>query len=285
MSAKEKIEISRLGIIAGGGSLPYRLVESCLNKGIEPFLVCFDGFTSKDLVQGREHIWTRLGAAGKIINYFKTNNVHDVVMIGHIKRPSLTDVSPDWKGIQILSRIGMKALGDNSLLSLLRDELENEGLSVRGIQNFCDDLLVREGVIGKVESAYDDQVSIDLGIKVSQSIGALDIGQSVIVQNGVVVGVEAKEGTDELIRRCAHLFDKGRGGILVKTCKPQQDKDLDMPTIGLNTLKNAHEVGLSGIVLHAHNVMIPDIQDVVEFADRYKIFVIGVQIPELEGKE
>ncbi len=283
MSAEEKINITRLGIIAGGGALPARLIDSCLKRNIKPFLVCFNGYTSQDLVGDHDHIWTRLGAAGKIINYFKTNNVHDVVMIGHIKRPSLSDVSPDWKGIQILSRIGVRALGDNSLLSLLKNELENEGLRVRGIQDFCDELLVSEGLVGSVSPSEKDQHNIDLGIHVSQVIGAMDIGQSVIVQNGVIVGVEAKEGTDELIKRCHHLLEAGHTAILVKTCKPQQDKDLDMPTIGLNTIKNAHECGIGGIVLHANNVVIPDIKDVAEYADRYKIFVVGVHIPESKG--
>lgn len=284
MPAPQEINITRLGIIAGGGSLPQQLVVSCKAQGIDVFLVCFDGYTSTDLPKENPHIWTRLGAVGKIINYFKGHNVHDVVMIGHIKRPSLTDVSPDLKGLQILSRIGFKALGDNSLLSLLKNELETEGLRVRAVQDFCDNLLVGEGPIGSLGYESDEQETIDLGLRASQALGALDIGQSVVVQNGVVVAVEAKEGTDALIKRCSELLDGRRGGILVKTCKPQQDKSLDLPTIGLDTIRNAHNVGLCGIILHAHNVIIPDIKTVAEYADRYKIFVVGVKLPVEEGE-
>ena len=139
---------------------------------------------------------------------------------------------------------------------------------------------MEEGTLGRFKPKDDDWVDIEFGLKVSQEIGALDIGQSVIVQNGMIVGVEAVEGTDALIDRCAALQQKGRGGILVKTRKPQQDKALDMPTIGVQTIMNAHKAGLAGIVLHADNVIGIDIKTVAKYADKYKLFVIGAPIDE-----
>lgn len=281
MSAKEKIEISRLGIIAGGGELPSNLIDACEEQNIIPYLICFEGFTDPDLISNYKHLWTRLGAASQIINFFKDNDVKDIVLIGDIKRPSLANLSPDWKGVQILSRIGLRAMGDNSLLGLVKEELQKEGLTVRGIQEFCPSLLIGVGSLGKFNANKLYNSSIDFGVRVSQTVGSMDIGQSVIVQDGVIVGVEAKEGTDELIKRCAPLLDnKGKGGILVKTCKPQQDKSLDLPTVGLNTVRAIHDAGMSGMALHAHNVMIPNLKDVADFADKYKIFIVGVDIPK-----
>ncbi len=273
--------IFKLGIIAGGGSLPQRLVDSCLEKGIEPYLVCFDGHTSKDLPGNLSHIWVRLGAAGKIIDYFKSNGVYDLVLIGHIKRPSFKSIVPDWRGFKILSKIGTRVLGDNSLLSLLRSELESDGLKVHGIQDFCDDLLVSEGAIGQFDARHICSDMITLGIKSSQDLGRADLGQSVIVQGNNVIGREDDEGTDSLIARCAPMIKGGEhDAILVKSCKPQQDKSLDLPTIGLKTIENAYEAGLCGIVLHADHVILTDRKAVAEYADRCKIFVVGVRISE-----
>lgn len=281
MSAEEKVNISKLGIIAGGGSLPQRLVETCNEQDIEPFLVCYNGYTSQDLPQNYQHIWTRLGAAGQVIDFFRDNNVCDLVLIGNISRPSLKNIVPDWRGVKILSRIGGRILGDSSLLSLLKDELENDGFRVYGIQDFCDDLLMGEGQLGAHGFEDISQEAINLGLEASQQLGRDDVGQSVIVQNNLVVGREDKNGTDALILRCADLLkDHGKGGILVKTCKPQQDRSLDLPTIGLKTIENAHQVGLSGIVLHANHVILTDRKAITEYADRCKIFVVGIALPE-----
>tara|TARA_R110002095_G_scaffold72957_1_gene62093 strand:+ start:1581 stop:2444 length:864 start_codon:yes stop_codon:yes gene_type:complete len=272
--------IKKLGVIAGGGALPAYLVSVCEEQNIETFIVGFEGQTEQATMTHDNHMWSHLGAAGKIMAYFKENDVRDLVMIGHIKRPAFSELKPDLKAVQILSRIGMKALGDNGLLTTLKKELENEGFQLHGIQKFCNNLLAKEGPLGKTKPQDKDQTSISVGLRASQEIGALDIGQAVIVQNGIVIGVEAVEGTDDLIRRCASLQKKGRGGILIKTCKPNQDKDLDLPTIGIDTIRTAQESGLIGIAIQSEHVIIIDPKSVAEYADRYKIFVCGVSLPD-----
>ena len=271
-------EIKRLGIIAGNGNLPAALISACKGKNIEPFIVGFEGQTDPNITQDHNHLWANLGSAGKIMTFFKSRHVKDLVLIGGIKRPSLTEMKPDFKALQILTRIGFKALGDDGLLTALKTELESEGFTLHPIHRFCADLLATEGALGIYEPLPEDRISIDLGLKISQEIGALDIGQSVIVQDGIVLGVEAAEGTDMLIERCASLQQKGRGGILVKTCKPQQDKALDMPTIGINTLINAHKAGLCGIVVQADNTLIVDSKNVAKQADQYKLFVTAMSV-------
>ncbi|MGH1377383.1 MAG: LpxI family protein [Alphaproteobacteria bacterium] len=278
MPATQKIDIEKLGIIAGGGDLPFHLVSTCKDSGITPYIIGLKGHTDPNLMDSHDHIWLDLGAVGKVISFFKSNDVTDLVLIGKVKRPSFKEIKPDIKAVKILSRIGLRALGDNGLLELLKEELESEGFKLHGVHNFCDNLLVKEGCIGSLEPHKDDWDSINFGLKASQVNGSLDIGQSVIVQNGMIIGVEAVEGTDALMDRCKHLQQKGRGGILVKTRKPQQSKELDMPTIGVNTIENAHRAGLSGIVIHANNVMVVDTKKVANCADKYKIFVIAVNV-------
>jgi len=282
MSAAQEIDntkqIKKLGIIAGGGSLPSQLISTCRKKNIEPYIVGIEGQTNEDLKEDNPFFWTHLGSAGKIIKYFRFHDIKDLVMIGHIKRPAFNELKPDLKAVQIISRIGMKALGDNGLLTALKSELEREGFKLHGIHKFCDNLFVREGLVGSVKPKQEDQASIERGVKVSQGIGQMDVGQSVIIQNGIIIGVEAIEGTDGLISRCKHLLKKGRGGILVKTCKPNQDKDLDLPTIGVQTVENAYQSGLVGIVIQAEHVIMTDPEAVAQLADKHKIFVLGVSI-------
>ncbi len=278
MSAKKKVEIKKLGIFAGGGAMPRTLLQKCEALDIEPYLVHFPEQTDKETVDmAPNKLEASLGHAGKIIDYFKRNDISDLIMIGHIKRPSFSELKTDLKAVQILSRIGMKALGgDNTLLTALREELEKDGFTLHGIHKFCEDLLAQPKCYTKKKPTAKQLVDIENGIKISHEIGRLDIGQSIIIQHGVVLGVEAAEGTDELIRRCGALQKKGTRGIVIKTCKPQQDRDLDLPTIGLNTLETVKEAGLSGIAIEAHNVIIIDVKKMSEYADKHKLFIIGL---------
>lgn len=274
-------DIKKLGIIAGGGSLPAKLLHACDEMGIEVFVIGFDGQTDPALTKGRHYMWTRLGAAGQILNTLKSHDIHDLVLIGSIRRPSLMELRPDFKATEFFARIGLKALGDNDLLVVLRGLLEEEGFQIHGAHRFAQDLLAPGGHVGKYKPKKDDWIDIKRGMSVALNLGGLDIGQAVIVQEGIVLGVEAAEGTDELIRRCKHLKRKGRGGVLVKLCKPEQDEDFDLPTIGPVTLKHAVETGLNGVVVHAGRSLMLEPQSVAEIADRYKMFVIGVHPDEL----
>ena len=286
MSASEEINpayngvppIKKLGVIAGGGEVPYMLLDACDQQGIEVFIIGFEDQTDPALVQGRKHLWTRLGAAGKAFEALKKHGVRHVTLIGSIRRPTLKELKPDLRTTAFFARIAFKALGDNDLLGCLREELESEGISIHGVHKFAHDLLMPLGTLGKYKPKKQDQINIGHGLKISQELGRLDVGQSVIVQEGIVLGVEAVEGTDQLIARCTHLARKGRGGTLVKTCKPQQDKDFDLPTIGPDTIRNAHNAGLVGLVVHAHNALLIHRDEVVRLADEYKMFIIGVEI-------
>ncbi|MFP4097822.1 MAG: LpxI family protein [Alphaproteobacteria bacterium] len=284
MSATKEIEPPQqsVGIIAGGGDLPLQLLESCHKKNIIPYVVALKDQCKLELQNylTEEHfLWANLGAAGRIISFFKSHGVRDIIMIGAVKRPALTRLKPDLKAIQILSRIGFQALGDDGLLKIVKKELEKEGFSIGAIQDYCDRLLMPHGLLGQHKPSKHDEDTITLGVRASQSIGALDIGQSVIVQGGVVIGVEGVEGTDALIKRCTSLLKPGGGAaILVKTCKPQQDMTLDLPTVGPHTVKNAHESGLNGLILHAGHTLLIAPDDVAAYADKQRIFILGVEI-------
>ena len=274
--AQESTMARKLGIIAGGGSLPEKLLNACDQKDIEVFVVGFEGQTDPKTVQNHNHMWTRLGAAGQILNTLHSHNIEDLVLIGSIRRPSFSELKPDLKTAEFFAKIGLKAIGDNDLLGIMRELLEEEGFRIHGVHKFAEDLLASEGPVGKHKPKKADWIDIRRGIDISQELGELDIGQSVIVQEGIVLGVEAAEGTDELISRCKHLKRKGRKGVLIKTCKPQQDRDFDLPTIGPETIRKAAASDLAGIAIHAGFSLLLDPQEVAEIADKHKLFVIGI---------
>lgn len=265
-----------LGIIAGGGSLPAHLARTCDKRGIEVFIIGFEGQTERSLVEGRNYVWTRIGKVGHVIDSLHAQKIRDIVMIGAIKRPTWSELKPDWKTATFLMKIGTKALGDDGLLAVLRKEMENEGFVVHGIHEFADDLLAPPGAVGAFTPQAEDEADIARGLNVARTLGALDVGQSVVMQGGMVLGVEGIEGTDALIERCGILKRSGRGPVLVKVCKPGQDKDLDLPTIGPKTVDMAARAGFAGIVFEAGRALLIDPQVAAEKADKAKMFMVGI---------
>lgn len=266
--------MSRIGIIAGGGSLPRKLIETCRRDGRDYFVLGFHGQTDAGL---SPHAWTRLGATSQAIDILKKNSVDTLVMAGAIRRPTLSEMRPDWRTLQVFARLGSKAFGDDALLRAVAQELEKEGFRIIGAHEIEPSLLTPAGILGKVSPLGDMQADIDIGIRIARELGRLDVGQAVVVQQGIVLGVEAVEGTDALLERCRKLKRAGRGGILVKSSKPQQDKRLDLPTIGLRTIARAYEAGLCGIVAEAGASIMLDREAVIAAADKMSMFVLGFE--------
>lgn len=274
-SSLNESNIKSLGIIAGGGVLPARLLGACDRRGMEVFIVGFEGQTDRALVEGRNYMFTRLGAAGQIINTLKSHGISDIVLIGSIKRPGLAELRPDLRTAQFFAKVGLRALGDDGLLKAIRYELEKEGFRIHGVQQFVADLIAHEGPVGARRPDKGAQADIQRGREVLRAIGPADVGQSVIVQDGIVLGVEAAEGTDELIRRCKSYKRHTRGGVLIKAAKPGQDTDLDLPSVGPETVRLCAECGLDGIAFEAGRTLLIDPQEVAEIADGKGLFVTG----------
>lgn len=268
----------KLGIIAGGGSIPAMLIKYCRAKEINFVALAIEGNADKAFFCGEDfsYKWIRIGQAGSGFKYFSDERVTDVVMIGTIRRPSFFDLVPDLRTTAFFAKIGAKALGDDGILRAIVSEIEKEGMHVKGIHEIMPELLIPQGLLTKHKPSKSDMVDINRGIEVAFALGKLDVGQSVVVQHGLVLGVEGIEGTDELIRRCKDYRRKGDGGVLVKLRKPQQDMRVDLPTIGTKTIERAHESGLKGVIVHAGNGLIVDQDETVALADKYGMFIMGV---------
>ena len=271
----------KLGIIAGGGAIPRDLINFCKENKRDYFVIAIEGNADRDLIDETiPHAWIRIGQAGTGFKKLAEEKVEEVVMIGTIKRPTLKDLVPDMRTTAFFAKVGMKSLGDDGILRALVKEIESEGMVVRGIHEVLPELLIKKGVLGKVKPSKQAKEDIRRAVEVATELGRLDVGQAVIVQQGLVLGVEGIEGPGELIRRCGEYKRKGEGGVLVKVRKPQQDMRVDLPTIGDKTVQAAYDSGLSGICLHSGNGLIVNEKETIKLADKLGIFVLGLDVDD-----
>lgn len=275
----DNMQYKKLGIIAGGGSLPRDLIEFCKKNGRDFFVLAIKDNANPEFIEENiPHLWIRLGQTGTGFKKFIDEKVQEVVMIGTVRRPTLKDLVPDLKTTAFFAKVGMKSLGDDGLLRALVKEIESENMRVIGIHEVMSEILVKSGQQTKKSPSKEDLADIKRGVLVAYELGKLDIGQSVVVQQGLVLGLEGVEGTDELINRCSGYKRKGNGGVLVKLRKPQQDMRFDLPTIGPRTVAMAKKCGLNGIAIHQGNALIAEEAETIKQANKEGIFIIGIDV-------
>ena len=271
----------KLGILAGGGPLPKYLTDHCRQIGRECYVLQLLKNANAQNINDVPGNWVRIGAAGKIIKQLRKQNVKEVVMVGHVRRPSIINVFPDWGGIKFLIKVGMGALGgDNTLLSAVAKELEREGFKVVGIDEILLGLLATSGPFGKFSPSDFDRDYIQHGIEHAQTIGRKDKGQAVVIQKNDLIGTEDKNGTDHLIIHSNRASLEIAKPILIKIKKPGQDRRVDLPTIGPRTVELAARYGFAGIVVESGHTLVIDKNRVTKIADRSGMFVIGVTIED-----
>jgi DUF1009 family protein len=260
----------KLGIIAGGGALPGLLVAACKAAGRDHFVLGLKGFADAAVLPV-DH-WIHFTDVSKCFDALNEAQVKDVVMAGGVQRPALSDLKFDLKGAAFLARIAGRALGDDGLLSAVVGEFERQGFNVVGADSVVADLLAPEGVLGQHTPDANAWADITLGMEAARKLGAADIGQAVVMRQGVVAGEEDVAGTDALIARC-----NAPGGVLVKAKKPQQERRTDLPAVGVDTVSNAKAAGLGGIAVEAGHTLMLGRAEIVAAADAAGLFVVGVR--------
>ncbi len=268
-----------LGIVAGAGDLPSKLIEAAQAQGRKVFVIGVKGEGDPQVVSQSPHGWIGLGAFGALVRMLRDNQCEEVVFVGAVQRPLFKNLSLDWHGFRLLPKVISAARkGDGVLLSVLVEEMEEQGFRVVGAEQVANELVAPSGILGAIRPSTQDMDDIAKGIQVIEQLGLLDIGQAAVIKEGLVLGVEAAEGTDALIERCGHLSSKD-GGVLVKIAKPEQERRIDLPTLGTNTVRCAAAAGLKGIAFEAAGTLIVDRALVVKAADAANLFLYGVQMP------
>jgi UDP-2,3-diacylglucosamine hydrolase len=274
----------RLGIIAGGGVLPVRVAAAARAAGRGVFIVGLEGFADPAILAPWPHEIRRLGAASRIIAALRENGCQDLVMIGSVRRPSLLDLRPDVEGAKLLARIGRAAFaGDDGLLAAVIRVLTEEGFRVIGAHEIIQEVLAPAGVLTRTRPDAQAMADIHRGVQVVGLLGSADVGQACVVQQGLVLAVEAIEGTDSMLLRASELRRDGIGGVLVKLVKPGQDKRADLPTIGIATVQNAAAAGLRGVAFEAKATILAEREACLAAADAADIFMLGLDPETLKG--
>jgi hypothetical protein len=205
--------------------------------------------------------------------------VDGVVFAGKVQRPEWRSLKVDAQGLRLLPRfVAAASRGDDALHRLIAEVFEAEGLAVLGVEEVLGGLLAREGALGAITPSTEDQADIAKGAALVAALGPFDVGQGCVVREGVVLAVETLEGTDAMLQRTGALQQaKPRGGVLVKRCKPAQDRRIDLPTIGPATVELANRANLVGVAVEAGGALILDAQLVAARADALGLFVAGVR--------
>ncbi|MEO1091925.1 MAG: UDP-2,3-diacylglucosamine diphosphatase LpxI [Pseudomonadota bacterium] len=269
--------MTRVGLLAGAGSLPPVVAEAAVRGGREVFVVGFEGRTDPTFAARYPHAWVRLGAVGRTLDTLHGARCDEVCMIGKVGRPSLVAVVRDRRALAMLTRLGALDAGDDRLLRLIVGEFERAGFRVVGAHDLAPELLAPVGLFAGPEPDQAAAADIARGVDVARALGSVDVGQAVVVQNQMVLGVEAAEGTDALLARCTALKRRGPAGVLVKGRKPGQERRVDLPTIGPATVEAAAAAGLRGIAVEAGHTLVAEAERLGREAERRGLFVVGVE--------
>jgi DUF1009 family protein len=280
----ETLQISSpVGLIAAGGVMPFAVADSLIARGIDPVVFALKGACDAAAVQRFRHHWIFIGQLGAAEKLFRAENCRDLVFIGTLVRPALSEIRLDWSTLRVMRRVWAAFRGgDDHLLSGVGRILEQDGFRMVGIKDVAPDLLMPAGCITR--AAPDEAAAADIarGREVLRALSPFDIGQAAIVIDGHVVAVEDIEGTDGLLARVARLRAEGRirakagRGTLVKAPKSGQDLRFDLPTVGPRTVEGAAAAQLAGIAVIAGNTIAVEPQAMIEAADSAGLFVTGV---------
>jgi DUF1009 family protein len=271
-----------LGIIAGGGDLPIAIARAAESDGRAIFIVALAGMASPVDVAPFPHDFASLGELGKAIRLLKEAGCSQVTLAGKVARPEFSTLKLDARGVLALPKVMAAALkGDDALLRSLVTIFEKEGMRVIGSTDAACGLVAPLGPLGTLAPTRDHDSDIAYGVRVVTALGALDIGQAAVVCRGLVLAVEAAEGTDAMLSRACALPGALRGtpnnrkGVMVKAPKPNQERRVDLPVVGVRTVELAAAAGLAGIAVEAGAALIVNRARVAQTADSLGVFLFG----------
>lgn len=266
----------KLGLIAGSGMLPQRIAEAAAAKAGGVFVLRLSGVADAAIAAfpGED---VGMAEAGKMLRLLKENACDAVVLAGKVRRPDFSKLKADWRGALLLPKVvAAAAKGDGALLSVLVETLDAEGFRVIGPEAVLRELAAPAGALTKRRPTGEELADIKKAAAIIAALGPFDVGQAAVVADGFVLAIEAAEGTDAMLERCAKLPKaSGARGVLVKRPKPDQERRVDLPVIGVETVMRAAAAGLSGVAVEAGAALIVDQADTLREAEARDVFVYG----------
>jgi len=283
MTGRTSAISSPVGLIAGGGALPFAVADSLIARHVDPIVFALRGACDPLQVTRFRHHWISVGQLGRLATLLRAENCRDLVFIGTLVRPALSEIRLDWRTVRAMGHV-LSAFrgGDDHLLSGIGRILERDGFRMVGIKDVAPELLMPAGCLTRKTPDQSAEADIVKGQNLLRALSPFDVGQAAVVIDGHVVGVEGIEGTDALLTRIVQLRAEGRirtkaaRGVLVKAPKNGQDLRYDLPTLGPKTIKNVAAAGLAGIAVAAGNTLVAEPEALVGAADASDLFVIGL---------
>jgi hypothetical protein len=266
-----------LGIVAGSGALPGQLIAGCQAAGHEVFVVAIKGETEPETVAGVAHLWLDIGAVGRATAAFRKAGCETLCLIGGIERPALAELKPDWQGLKLLPRLAAAAAeGDDAMLRVVVEHFEAVGFRIVGAEALLADLGLPAGPLGCHRPDAAAETDIEAGIRAIRALGPGTVAQAVVVRDGRVLAIEGADGTDAMLARCERRADGKRAGVLVKWPKSEQERRVDLPTIGPETVAGALAAGLEGIAAAANGALVAERARSIDLADEGGLFIVGI---------
>lgn len=273
---------SPVGLVAGGGVLPFAVADSLTARGVTPVVFALKGICDPQGAARFRHHWISIGQIGRLCGLLRNERCRQLAFIGTLVRPALSEIRMDFGTLRMLPRV-LTAFrgGDDHLLSGVGRLFEREGFAMVGIRDLAPDLLMPEGRLTRAGPDAEAEADIARGRALLAALSPFDIGQAAVVIDGHIVAVEDIEGTDALLGRIARLRREGRirtragRGVLVKGPKETQDLRFDLPATGLRTVEGVVAADLAGMATIAGRTIAADLQDMIAAADRAGVFIVG----------
>ncbi|HEX5735007.1 MAG TPA: UDP-2,3-diacylglucosamine diphosphatase LpxI [Blastocatellia bacterium] len=267
----------KYGLIAGNGRFPFLVVEGAERQGVEIVVAAIKEETSPEIESVAARVeWVSVGQLGRLIRFFKREQVTHAIMAGQVQHHQIFRLNalPDLRMVRLLARLSTR--NTDSLIGAVADELAREGITLVASTVFLEPLIAREGVLSRRAPSKEELADIDYGLRVAREIARLDLGQTIAVKDRAVVAIEAMEGTDAVIRRAGEIT-RGRGFVVIKVAKPDQDMRFDVPVVGLPTIEAMTEAGATAIHITADKTLMFDRENLLALANKHRIAVVSGQ--------
>ena len=269
--------MNKIGIIAGDGKLPLYIGKSLLSKNYDVTFLSLNNKNNKSYTD-YNIIDIDILSIKKIFKVLDTNKIKHIIFAGSIKRPGIKDLGFDIPTFLLAKNLLLEKKGDNNLLISLKKYFETKGYIFFNWTKYCRELFSNEINLTKFKPSENSVLNLKKAKIIYKFYKKLDVGQSMIVQNQLVMGLEAIEGTDELLKRCEQYKRKGDKGILFKFSKQNQSNLIDIPLIGLDTIKNLKKYNYDGVYLQKNKCLILDKKKVIDYANNNNLFISSVEL-------
>ena len=265
--------MSNIGIISGGGNLPITIGKTLINKNFNVIFFVLEEHFDKEIYHDVESHIINLHSVKKLIHFLKSCKIDKIILAGNIKRPSISDIKFDFQTLKLAKKLLISQNGDNQLLEAIKNFFYDNGFKYFNWKEYCPELFANNEHLTNTKPSNDALNNLYKALNIFKSYGKLDIGQSLIIQNQIILGLESAEGTDNLIIRCKDLKKKGDKGILVKLSKYDQSDIMDIPAIGEKTISLLINNNYEGVFLEKNNCLIIDKKATINLANLNNIFI------------